>query len=295
MAVASGTVDAYAWGNDLPGWYLNWRVDQAPARPKGIKFAQMVRLREDGFFPEPAVITATARLNPGSLWLIGNEPDVPEQDNVTPLQYARAYHTLYGVIKAADRTAQIAIGGVAQATPLRMAYLDRILSTYLNLYGEEMPVDVWNVHAFVLREERGSWGVGIPRGFDVDQGTLYEVADHGDEEIFRQQIVDFRRWLAARGQRNKPLIVTEYGILMPPDYGFPPDAVSRFMVDSFDFFLNARDSEIGYGADDNRLVQAFCWFSAGDTMFPTSNLFDPATRAITPLGQRFQEYVAGLD
>ena len=216
------------------------------------------------------------------------------QDNATPEQYAASYQTLHQAIKEADPTAQIAIGGVSQPTPLRMAYLDRILDVYKVRFGTQMPVDVWNVHAFILREERGSWGVGIPPGMPVDEGTLYEIGDHASMAIFRRQITDFRRWMAKRGLRDKPLIVTEYSVLMPASYGFPPDVVANFLVDTFDFFLTAHDPEIGYPADDHRLVQAFNWFSVADRVYPASNLFDPDTRALTPAGEAFKAYVSAL-
>ena len=254
----------------------------------------MVRVGESGFRPPLESIRSAAQANPGSLWLIGNEPDVKWQDNVTPERYATVYSELHAAIKAADPTAQVAIGGVSQPTPLRMAYLDRVLAAYRAQFGAEMPVDVWNVHAFILREERGSWGVDIPPGMDVAQGQLYEIADHKDMEIFRRQITDFRRWMAERGLRDKPLIVTEYGILMPASYGFPPDVVSDFLVNTFDFFLTARDPELGYPADDNRLVQTFNWYSIADTTYPTSNLFDPETRNVSPVGETFKAYVSGL-
>jgi hypothetical protein len=123
---------------------------------------------------------------------------------------------------------------------------------------------------------------------------LFEIEDHADMGIFRQQIADFRRWMAARGQRDKPLIVSEYGILMPEDYGFPPETVGRFLLDTFDYFLEARDGQTGYPADDNRLVQTFCWFSVATPDWPASNLFDPVTRAITPVGKVFRAYVSAL-
>ena len=137
-----------------------------------------------------------------------------------------------------------------------MAYLDRILTAYQRRTGQPMPVDVWNIHAFILREERNSWGVGIPPGMSQDKGELYEIADHADMAIFRRQITDFRRWMADRGLQEKPLLVSEYGVLMPKDYGFAPETVSQFMTDTFDFFLNSRDPAIGDPADDYRLVQA---------------------------------------
>jgi hypothetical protein len=293
-ALALGKLTDYDWGSAEPGWYLNWKVDPQPSRVGRARFVQMVRVKEEGFYPMLDMIQRAAQANPGSLWLIGNEPDVQWQDNVTPERYAVVYSDLYAAIKAADPTAQVAIGGVSQPTPLRMAYLDRVLDAYRMQFGAEMPVDVWNIHAFILREERDSWGVDIPPGMDVAQGQLYEIADHKDMEIFRRQITDFRRWMAERGLRDKPLIVTEYGILMPASYGFPPEVVSDFLVNTFDFFLTARDPELGYPADDNRLVQAFNWFSIADTTYPTSNLFDPETRNVSPVGETFKAYVSGL-
>jgi hypothetical protein len=289
-----GELADYDWGAGAPGLYVNWRVSPNPPDTGGVRFGQLVRTRGDKIYPKMSVIEAAAKNNPGALWLIGNEPDVVAQDNATPEQYARSYGIVYRAIKEADPSARVAIAGVSQPTPLRMAYLDRVLEAYRRQYGEEMPVDVWNVHAYILREERDSWGVGIPPGMEIDQGKLYEIEQHADMAIFRQQIADFRRWMAERGQRDKPLIVSEYGLLMPEDYGFPPEQVSQFMVDTFDYFLEARDGETGYPGDDNRLVQTFCWFSVAMPGFPTSDLFDPVTRAITPVGKVFRAYVSAL-
>lgn len=289
-----GRINDYDWAEGLPGWWLSWRVDKEAPVLNNSRFAQMVRVYQDRFRPDLAIIQQTAQVRPGALWLIGNEPDVAWQDNATPDQYVTVYARLHTAIKEADPTALIAIGGVSQPTPLRMAYLDRILAAYKTQFGTTIPVDVWNVHAFILREERNSWGVGIPPGMTEDTGRLYEIADHDDLGLFKQQIVDFRRWMAERGFRDAPLIVSEYGVLMPESYGFPADRVAEFLVNTFDFFLTASDREIGYPADENRLVQAFCWYSAADTVYPTSNLFVPETRAITPVGEVFRAYVGTL-
>ena len=294
VGLAMGAISDYPWGDGAPGWYLAWGVQAAPKGVPDIRFTQMVRVFGGRIQPDLAVIQAAARANPGALWLIGNEPDVIWQDNATPEQYAAAYGAIYPALKAADPTAQVAIGGVSQPTPLRIAYLDRILAAYRAQLGAEMPVDVWNVHAFILREERGSWGVDIPPGMAEEAGTLYEITDHTDMAIFKRQIVDFRRWMAERGQRDKPLIISEYGVLMPDGYGFPPELVANFMIDTFDYFLTTRDEMFGYPEDENRLVQAFCWYSVADTMYPTPNLFDPQTKTLTPVGEMFVAYVAGL-
>ena len=70
--------------------------------------------------------------------------------------------------------------------------------------------------------------------------------------------------------------------------------VANFLVSTFDYFLTARDPELGYPADDNRLVQAFMWFSTAYDVYPTANLFDPGTRNVTPVGKAFKAYVSGL-
>ena len=272
------------------GWYLDWSASPNGFRSAEVEYVPMIRLKDGGAQPHGQALLATVDALPGALWLVGNEPDVKWQDNVTPEAYARAYHDLYALLKARDPSCQVAIGGVSQPTPLRMRYLDLILEAYQARYGEPMPVDVWNVHAFILREERDSWGVDIPPGMTQRTGRLREIADHDDLAIFRQQIVDFRRWMKERGQQDKPLIVTEYGILMPADYGFPPEQVKRFMLGTFEFFRTAADPALGYPADGHRLVQRWCWYSLADDRYPTGNLAWPDSGQLTALGRAFRSY-----
>lgn len=273
------------------GWYLDWNVRREQARPAGVSFWQMVRVSEKGFRPDAEAIRTAAAGNPGSTWLIGNEPDVVWQDNTTPERYAELYHELYELIKSADPTAEVAIAGVSQPTPLRLRYLERVLAAYQERYDQPMPVDIWNVHNFILREERDSWGVSIPPGFGDGAGQLYEVQDHDDLDIFREQVRTFRRWMAEHGQRGKPLVISEYGVLMPAEYGFDAARVQAFLHATFDYLLTAADEETGYPEDGNRLVQWWCWYSLADTMYRTGNLFDPETRGITPLGIAWARYV----
>lgn len=294
IGVAIGPMARYDLAPFAFGWYLDWRAQLDPSRPNNIEYAQMVRLVRDDLRPNEAEIAQIARANPGALWLIGNEPDVKWQDNVEPRVYARLYARAYRAIKDADPTAQVAIGGVTQPTPLRMRYLDAVLAAYREQHQSEMPVDVWNVHNFILREERGSWGVDIPPGFDDSTGVLYEVDDSGNLDAFRRQIVAFREWMAARGFQNYPLIVSEYGIPMPEDYGFPDARVLNFIIGTFDFFLTARDPALGYPGDDYKLVQRWCWYSLDDTGYPTGRLFDPQTGEMTEFGKAFAGFVRAL-
>jgi hypothetical protein len=272
------------------GWYLDWTASPDRYRSAEVEYVPMIRLQEGKVKPSGQALLAAVDAQPGALWLVGNEPDVKWQDNVAAEAYAQMYHDLYYQLKGRDPTCRVAIGGVSQPTPLRLRYLDQILAAYQARYGEPMPVDVWNVHNFILREERDSWGVDIPPGMPDQTGRLRDIADHDGMEIFRQQIVAFRQWMKERGQQDKPLVITEYGILMPTDYGFPPERVEQFMLATFDYFETAADPGLGYPADGYRLVQRWCWFSLADERYPTGNLASPGSGALTPLGQAFRDF-----
>ncbi|MCB0089134.1 MAG: hypothetical protein KDE54_14585 [Caldilineaceae bacterium] len=281
----------FPWPAQRPGWYLNWsigytvtrtlaqrmdpvRMEAPPEIELGMDFYPMVRTPQGRLQPAPELLAQLAAANPGRTWLIGNEPDVEWQDNATPEQYAYGYRCAYTVIKQSDPTAQIAIGGLSQVTPLRLIYLERLWRFYAKEFGQEMPVDVWNMHAFVLREEAESWGVRIPPGLEyITQGELWDVADHADLALVRGQIVAMRRWMQEHGQREKPLLISEYGILLTAAYGFDAPHVNAFMLDSFDLFNSLSDAEMGYPADDNRLVQRWVWFSTRYPLYPAGNLF----------------------
>ncbi|MCC6166059.1 MAG: hypothetical protein IT329_02415 [Caldilineaceae bacterium] len=309
----------YPWPADRPGWYLNWSVgyttttwlsppealtQTSPLTPVvtlgdlvipddalvGMYFAPMVRVDEGDLAPPAVWLAATARLLPGRTWLIGNEPDVRWQDNTPAAAYARAYHAAYTAIKQADPSAQVAIGGVSQITPLRLAYLDDVRAVYRAEFGVEMPVDVWNMHAFVLQEKAGGWGVDVPPGMKAESGETWGIDDHDNLALVELQVRRMRGWMQAHGQQDKPLWITEYGILMPAEYGFTPERVRRFMIGSFELLRSLRDPELGYPADGYRLVQRWVWFSAGDRLYPTGDLFTPAGDA-TPVMDALAAYL----
>ena len=274
------------------GWFLDWGLSATSGWPAGLDYVRIVSVPRGQIQIDLKTLANLAKRQPGAVWLIGNEPDVIWQNNATPEQYVQAYHTAYTTLKAADPTSRIAIGGVTQPTPLRLQYLDRILTLYREQFGTDMPIDVWNVHNFILPEKRGDWGAEIPPGLDVTSGVDRTIEQHDDLALFKQQIIDFRRWLAERGFRDKELIVSEYGVLMYADLGFPYERVRDFMTGTFDFMLTATDPTLGLPADGNRLVQRWCWYSLSDsTSYPTGNLVDPTTGQLTPLGQDFAAYL----
>jgi hypothetical protein len=282
------------------GWYLDWTSKSHPARPNGIEYVQMLRVNGTSYTPSGSVLATIIAENPGAMWLVGNEPDSPVQDNVVPEEYAQAYHDAYYFIKAHDPTAHVVVGNVVQPTPLRMEYLDRALSAYQAHYDEPLPADGWGVHSFILREAscehypNSCWGALIPPGMDAPHGELYELEEIDDLDIFETRILDFRRWMTRHGYRDTPLYVTEYGLLVPHDYeGWGPERTKVFMYGTFDFMRDASHPDYGYPKDENRLVQRWLWWSLDDYHLG-GPLFDMDTGEMLPSGVDFSAYTSAL-
>lgn len=301
---AGSDIGNYAVNTLRIGWYVDWTATMSPARPGGITYAPIIRLSQTGpnayaYSPSGSALLATVASNPGALWLIGNEPDRRHwQDSLEPHVYAQAYHELYYLLKSLDPTAQVGAGGIVQPTPLRLQYLDMVLEEYRQRYGEPMPVDVWNIHAFILRERScdyypdDCWGAETPPGIEAPEGMLYDIQDNDNIEIFKQNIERFRQWMAARGYQDRPLIITEFGVQMWPDYGFPPERVNAYMNATFDYLMTVT-STVGYPADEYRLVQRWAWYSLTDDNF-NGWLFDPKSKARTVFGDNFAAYTARI-
>ncbi|HLF27034.1 MAG TPA: CARDB domain-containing protein [Anaerolineae bacterium] len=306
------------------GWHMDWSTQLTPSRPNGAEYVQVIRLAPDldsgyRFTPVTQTLYTIIDQNRGATWLIGNEPDSPWQDNLAPETYAQAYHHVYTLIKQRDPSARIGAGGIVQPTPLRFQYLDRVLNTYRQLYDEPLPADLWNTHSYILREIDASdpqaqpkgpyevWGAFIPPGMTATRGVLYEKSQMFSLGIFRQRLIDFRTWLRDRGYRDTPVYVTEYGELFPyppdtPGGGFHYDEmgmpitearVAAFMTGTFNVLLNLTDPNIGYAADNNRLVQRWLWYSVSDTELGGA-LFDPGTHQRRQLGNVFAAYTSAL-
>lgn len=212
--------------------------------------------------------------SPGRLWLVGNEIEIHNhrQDNMMPDLYARAYHEIYNYIKEVDPTAQVAIGSVTMATPGRMQYLDIIWDTYKELYGTEMPVDVWNIHLYILAERTprpepqhgpGKIALGtdpnlailtsvddpkkcpLPGLPDTDENDprpdVYCMSERDSVRIFTDQIYRIRQWMKDHGQQDKPLIISEFGQLPGYDPNHEPGTCSKNHLP--DEFGNCMDPE----------------------------------------------------
>ena len=322
----NGSLRSYPLNSLRLGWHVDYTAiaNDAP----GINYFPVIRLEQTqsgynySFKPNrPPATEATLRAIvaslPGHYWIIGNEPDrLQFQDDMEPHMYARAYHDLYHIIKDEDPTAKVVAGAIVQPTPVRLRYLDLVLESYYQNYKQAMPVDAWAFHNFVLNEASCSyysdkvppeelgqicWGADIPPGVNATDGLRIDVQDNDRIDLFKEQVIRFRQWMADRGYRDTPAFLSEFGILMPPGI-FNPDfdnaRVNAFMDESFDFLMNTTDPDIGYPGDNNRLVQRFAWYSVDDLVNHNGYLFDPnlpTANSRTEMGDNFADYTNAVD
>lgn len=434
----SGDISRFDLSTFPAAAYMDWSVRRTPAHPNGMYYYPIVYVRPNGYWPSGPELEAAVRNFPGALWMIGNEAETVWMDNVTPDEYARAYHDVTTRIRALDPTAKFAFTSIATVSTLRLAWLDMALEAYRGLYGRDPIVDVWTVHTYEVNEMAREWGSEMPTGIrnavgihgqwtevsvpGASGGTVHQsrtagdrfyfafyggevtlflrtgpdsgiatiiidddprfvetvdlyapapgawsktyrglppateerlgnrhhvrvqvtgnrnpsssntwvrvdaiaassttvlpngrlennspmqarivtsVDDHDNIQKIADQVRRFRQWMADRGQRNKPLINSEYGILMTEDLGFSYQRVRNFMLNSFNLFItDLQDPDLGLPADDNRLLQQWLWFALNQDVFEGrvvhTGLFSDATGQIKPLGQEFINYVRPL-
>ncbi len=295
----NGDVAGFDMAPFRASWYVDYGARINPARPNGIEYMPIIRLRQQGEsyryslsashtpLSTQAELVQTIQSLPGAEWFIGNEPDRRDyQDDVEPHIYAQAYHDLYHLIKATDPTAKVIVGAIVQPTPLRLQYLDMVLDAYHRRYHQPLPADGWSFHNFILNEkdcegpnDYDCWGAGIPPGIDAAEGLRVGPEDNDDMDLFIAQVRRFRQWLKDRGYQDARVYLSEYGILMPnifdPPADFPESRVNAFMNATFDYLRTATDPALGNPNDGYRLVQRFSWYSVQDSTFNGYLFFDP--------------------
>jgi len=183
----------------------------------------------------------------GTVWIIGNELQIDKFDrlcsgavldpprSITPAEYAVKYKKYYDMIKGINPTYQIAIG----VTFDRIAWSDFLRETrvaYETRYGQRMPIDVYTIHAY------------------MSDPPLAEVT----------RLVNNKRVIMKEyGDQNKPLIMTETGVLTDRGIGLiaTPEQINAYMDSVFTYLANYTSDEYGCPDDGYRMVQKWAWFA----------------------------------
>lgn len=147
----------------------------------------------------PAELADRARARRGAAWMVGNEPNVPGQDDLQPAAYADFLHQVSTALKAGDPTALIvgpnvlnwekSCNGCPGYTAGRV-WTEGFVAAYRERYGK-LPFEVFGIHSYSL-----------------DWDSLPLVDSAADKE----QLLAARRWLDAQGLKL-PIWLTEFGVI----------------------------------------------------------------------------------
>lgn len=291
---ANSSASDYDWATLGAGWFHAWRM-QIPYTLPGLDFYPMVGAYGDLMGNETleqmqSAINARPENYPdGTVWIISNELQydtfctkngVPLNPcrAITPDEYAQKYKKYRDWVKQINPTYKTAIGFINAIEEVGRPYtLADFLDAYQARYGEPMPVDAFNLHAY-----------GFGRSIDFDY-------------CFRPTIETYRQVMADYGYRDKPLVITEVGVLEGVYVGWIPESyVLDFQIQAFDYLRTATSETTGMPSDGNRLVQRWAWFAltgwhpSDDHKWDKTALFDIDTKAITAVGQQYSDYVASL-
>jgi len=235
-----------------------WYYDYSYTSPTAVGHARLFLARWEPFDDE---LAAVMRSHPGAWWAVGNEPNDPHQDYRSPADYARFFHNFYRFAKKADPRCRIIPGGIANAD-WRWAHAFR--EEYRRLYKRYPAVDGWNIHNYLL------------------DSTL----DPYDVSEFKRRILAFRHWMMEIGEADKPLFLTEFGVLYgagccqrPVD---PPEKTIHFM----------REAVTWLAETDH--VQHWAWFILNNAGDFNGGLYD-AEGKLSPYGETYRELEALFD
>ncbi|MBC7316052.1 MAG: hypothetical protein H5T70_06510, partial [Chloroflexi bacterium] len=165
--------------------------------------------------------------HPGQWWMVGNEPNDPSQDNLSPAAYATFYHRFLEAAHRFDPTCHVMPAGIANAD---WGWAHDFRESYRAQYGRYPRVDAWNIHNFILEPERTPW----------------------DLVVFQERILTFREWMAKVGEGDKPLVLSEFGVLqkhLADGSEVPPERVIEFMEASVRWLATTD------------YVQSWAWFA----------------------------------
>lgn len=229
-------------------WYYDYHYRPPNAGDHPRLF--MVRWEDQG-----DALAQVLRENRGAWWAVGNEPNDPNQDDRTPEEYAVFYHDFWHWAKGIDKGCRITPAGIADAD---WRWADDFREAYRAAYGDYPPVDGWNIHNYLLETTISPYNV--------------------DE--FKRRILAFRHWMMQIGEDDKPLFLTEFGVLYgtgccerPVD---PPELTIAFMHETVTWLATTDH------------VQYWAWFIANNAREFNGGLFDENGQ-ITAYGEMYRQ------
>ena len=178
----------------------------------------------------------------GKIWSVGNEPDW--YPYTSPEDYAKWYHAFYTEIKKWDPTAKVMIGGLHSPNSHQIVdylkgfddhrsgwdsftygWIDKFNYEYQTQFGTLAPIDIYNIHDYPDDDMRAGFD---PNNIESLKTALNQAVD---------RINYFREYMNYIGEQDKPLWITEFGLLMTTAVSEQDPAYNYQYQNYFDYFL----------------------------------------------------------
>lgn len=177
------------WMYNWTPWEGNWTL----AQRLGLEFVPMIMTGEntDKSYSQAELnhYANIAHSHPGSYWLIFNEPDFTQQNNLTSEAAARIYKPLSDALLSADPSAKMIVGGMLY-DPHWWMWAKYFRESFKEQFGQFPPLAGWHVH-------------------------YYHCSDYSSTN-FQTALNNFRTWIDGNG--GGELWLTEFGCL---NYDYP--------------------------------------------------------------------------
>ena len=185
---------------ERPTWFHDWWWDCGRWALDGAVYVPSVAR---AWYPE------VLRCDDGRPLLVLNEPEDPNQANLSPTRAAELLHTA----SLAWRRGEVWCCGTQVQ---HLGYAQQLLAAYRAAYGEEWPAAGWHVHVYSQRAGRTYNATAVT---DVMEGLAALDA--------------FVAWAAGEGVLGRGVVISEYGVLSGR-------VVEPVLMETFERELDAR-------------------------------------------------------
>ena len=237
-----------------PVWYYQYGFDGPDVPGHQRVYLVPTHFDDDALL---AAMRRAARSGPGKWWLVGNEPNDPYQDNLSPSAYAVFFHRVERLARRADLSIRLVPAGIANAD---WRWAQAFRESYRAQFGRYPQVAAWNIHNYIL---------------DSDH-SQYDLAE------FQRRILAFRAWMALSGEGHQALLLTEYGVL------FGSGCCGRPVEDAAPGIEFMRQATTWLEQTD--YVQAWNWFSLYSEQQFSGDLLS-GSGELSPFGQAYAAWV----
>ena len=299
--ISGGGLTGYRLEQLAIDWFIDYNPDPRTA-PPGTTKVPFISVKPGKARLTPSEIATFTAAAPGSTWYIGGEPNVLQQDGITPQAYVDEIDYYSTQIRGADSTAKIMGPSILNwdftctgcaGFQSGESWMREFVDSYAIAHGgDPPPIDIWAIDVYPL-----TWD-NLPMT---------------NWQIVRDQLIGFRQFLRDEvpGQANAPIWVTEIashwgfdglefvdGVIgIPAGQDFQDDFL-------WDDMIGYMDGIIGWMRDNAGAQNIERWFFYKDWVdiskgaasgYAGIHFFEAGTgdAALNPLGLVYRDYASG--